>query len=181
MSDNYLTWLQSKGVSYLFGGKSRIDLPRVLQKLHDLFGIRKLLLEGGGRINGSFLAAGVIDELSILVVPVADGGMGKPGSLRRSPERGAQAEAPLDREAEGRHRLVALPGDLRSMPALTHDRFERKVCDRETLLVRHLVEDADGEFVADEVGEEIESVVELRSLGPRLRRERNGLVRYVGR
>jgi riboflavin biosynthesis pyrimidine reductase len=78
VSDAYLAFLQSKKVSYLFGGKSRIDLPRVLEKLHDRFGIRKLLLEGGGRINGSFLAAGVIDELSILVAPVADGGMGKP-------------------------------------------------------------------------------------------------------
>ena len=44
----------------------------------DLFGIRKLLLEGGGKINGSFLAAKLIDELSILVAPVADGSVGTP-------------------------------------------------------------------------------------------------------
>jgi 2,5-diamino-6-(ribosylamino)-4(3H)-pyrimidinone 5'-phosphate reductase len=78
VSDSYLAWLQSKGVSYLFGGKARIDVPRVLAKLHELFGIRTLLLEGGGRINGSFLAADVIDELSVLVAPVADGAEGKP-------------------------------------------------------------------------------------------------------
>jgi riboflavin biosynthesis pyrimidine reductase len=65
-------------VSYLFGGKSRIDLSRVLQKLRGRFGIRKLLLEGGGTINGSFLAADLIDELSILVAPVADGSIGTP-------------------------------------------------------------------------------------------------------
>jgi 2,5-diamino-6-(ribosylamino)-4(3H)-pyrimidinone 5'-phosphate reductase len=35
-------------------------------------------LEGGGKINGSFLAAGVIDELSVLIAPVADGGVGTP-------------------------------------------------------------------------------------------------------
>lgn len=76
VSDDYLAFLQSKGVSYLFGGKSRIDLAKVLQKLRARFGIRKLLLEGGGKINGSFLKANLIDELSILVAPIADGGIG---------------------------------------------------------------------------------------------------------
>jgi len=76
--DRYLAFLRSKGVSYLFGGQRRIDLPTVLGKLRTRFGIRKLLLEGGGKINGSFLAAGVIDELSILIAPVADGGVGTP-------------------------------------------------------------------------------------------------------
>lgn len=76
VSDNYLAFLQEKGVSYLFGGKERIDLGKVLQKLRARFGIRKLLLEGGGKINGTFLAANLIDELSILVGPIADGSTG---------------------------------------------------------------------------------------------------------
>ncbi|WP_242359964.1 RibD family protein [Anaeromyxobacter sp. SG17] len=76
--DRYLAFLRARGVSYLFGGKSRIDVPTVLRKLRSRFGIRRLLLEGGGKINGSFLAAGVIDELSVLVAPVADGGVGTP-------------------------------------------------------------------------------------------------------
>jgi 2,5-diamino-6-(ribosylamino)-4(3H)-pyrimidinone 5'-phosphate reductase len=91
VSDGYLAFLQSKGVSYLFGGKSRIDLAKVLQKLGARFGIRKLLLEGGGKINGSFLAANLIDELSILVGPVADGSIGTPSLFdvenRRTPAR----------------------------------------------------------------------------------------------
>ncbi|MBV8520292.1 MAG: RibD family protein [Acidobacteria bacterium] len=78
VSDDYLAFLQSKGVSYLFGGKSRIDLASVLAKLRARFRIRKLLLEGGGKINGSFLAANLIDELSVLVAPVADGSIGTP-------------------------------------------------------------------------------------------------------
>lgn len=76
VSDTYLAFLQSKGISYLFGGKERIDLGKVLQKLRARFGIKKLLLEGGGKINGSFLAANLIDELSILVGPIADGSTG---------------------------------------------------------------------------------------------------------
>jgi len=78
VSDDYLAFLQAKGVSYLFGGKSRIDLANVLRKLRALFDMRKLLLEGGGKINGSFLAAGLIDELSVLVAPIADGSIGTP-------------------------------------------------------------------------------------------------------
>jgi len=78
VSNDYLAFLQSKGVSYLFGGRTTIDLKRVLAKLAKHFGIKRLLLEGGGKINGSFLAAGVIDELSVLVGPIADGGIGTP-------------------------------------------------------------------------------------------------------
>src|SRR3989442_5154946 len=59
VSDDYLAFLQSRGVSYLFGGKTNIDLKKVLVKLRKEFGIRKLLLEGGGKINGSILAAGL--------------------------------------------------------------------------------------------------------------------------
>jgi 2,5-diamino-6-(ribosylamino)-4(3H)-pyrimidinone 5'-phosphate reductase len=78
VSDDYLAFLQEKGVSYLFGGRTKIDLELVLGKLAKEFGIRKLLLEGGGKINGSFLEANLIDELSVLIGPVADGSIGTP-------------------------------------------------------------------------------------------------------
>jgi 2,5-diamino-6-(ribosylamino)-4(3H)-pyrimidinone 5'-phosphate reductase len=78
VSDDYLAFLQARGVSYVFGGKARLSLPRVLQKLRKEFGIKKLLLEGGGKINGSFLAADLVDELSVLFAPIADGGVGTP-------------------------------------------------------------------------------------------------------
>jgi riboflavin biosynthesis pyrimidine reductase len=83
--DRTLAFLREKGVSYLFGGKERIDLRAVLRKLRRLFGIRRLLLEGGGKINGSFLQAGLVDELSLLVAPVADGSVGTP-TLFDAPE-----------------------------------------------------------------------------------------------
>lgn len=78
VSDDYLAFLQSKGVSYLFGGRTDVNLKRVLEKLTTQFGIKTLLLEGGGKINGSFLAADLIDELSVLVAPIADGAIGTP-------------------------------------------------------------------------------------------------------
>jgi 2,5-diamino-6-(ribosylamino)-4(3H)-pyrimidinone 5'-phosphate reductase len=78
VSDVYLAFLRSKGVSYVFGGKAEVNLKLVLGKLRRLFGIRTLLLEGGGKINGSFLDANLIDELSVLVAPIADGSVGTP-------------------------------------------------------------------------------------------------------
>ncbi len=76
--DAHLDALRRAGVSYLFGGAEHIDLALVLEKLASTFGIRRLLVEGGGRINGSFLYAGLVDELSLLLAPAVDGLMGAP-------------------------------------------------------------------------------------------------------
>jgi 2,5-diamino-6-(ribosylamino)-4(3H)-pyrimidinone 5'-phosphate reductase len=54
VSDDYLAFLQPKRVSYLFGGKTNIDLHKVLRKLSGEFGIRTLLLEGGAKSTDRF-------------------------------------------------------------------------------------------------------------------------------
>ena len=78
VSDAHLDALRRAGVSYLFGGRDAIDLELVLDKLATTFSIKRLLLEGGGRINGAFLADGLVDEVSLLVAPAVDGLMGTP-------------------------------------------------------------------------------------------------------
>jgi 2,5-diamino-6-(ribosylamino)-4(3H)-pyrimidinone 5'-phosphate reductase len=55
-----------------------LDLPLALEKIGARLGVRTLMLEGGGGINGSFLRAGLVDEVSLLVAPVADGRLGTP-------------------------------------------------------------------------------------------------------
>ncbi len=74
----YLDQLRSKNVSYIFGGKSELNLERVLEKLKRHFGIERVRLDGGGGNNGSFLKAGLIDELSLVLMPIADGSTGTP-------------------------------------------------------------------------------------------------------
>lgn len=76
VSDAYLVYLREKGISYVFGGADTLDFGVVLEKLNQLFGIKKIKLEGGGGINGAMLAAGLIDEYSFLFYPVADGSNG---------------------------------------------------------------------------------------------------------
>lgn len=77
-SSDYLAFLQAQHVSYLFAGSQSMDLPTVLEKLASIFQIKTLLLEGGGKINGTMLRAGLIDELSMLLAPIADGSSGTP-------------------------------------------------------------------------------------------------------
>jgi riboflavin biosynthesis pyrimidine reductase len=78
VSADYLDYLRSRNVSYLFGGKTSLDLKKALNKLAAKFPIKRLTLQGGGGVNGSFLKAGLIDELRLLVCPVADGATGTP-------------------------------------------------------------------------------------------------------
>jgi len=74
VSAGYLRHLQDAGVSYLFCGSNRVDLKVALSKLREKLRIRKLMLQGGGTFNGAMLKEGLVDELSQIVVPVADGG-----------------------------------------------------------------------------------------------------------
>jgi len=78
VSDEYLDGLRARGVSYLFAGEHDVDLALALAKLAGTFGVRTVMLEGGGRINGAMLRDGLIDEVSLLVAPVADGAIGTP-------------------------------------------------------------------------------------------------------
>ncbi|WP_027520687.1 RibD family protein [Bradyrhizobium sp. Ec3.3] len=76
--DAHLAGLRGEGVSYIFAGKSEIDLPLTLQILNRELGVKRLLLEGGGAANGAFLRAGLIDELNLVLCPAVDGARGAP-------------------------------------------------------------------------------------------------------
>jgi 2,5-diamino-6-(ribosylamino)-4(3H)-pyrimidinone 5'-phosphate reductase len=78
VSDDYLASLRERGLSYLLCGARDVDLPAALDRIGARFGLRTLMLEGGGRINGGMLRAGLVDEVSLLVAPVADGRIGTP-------------------------------------------------------------------------------------------------------
>lgn len=73
VSDGYLSHLREKGISYLFAGSDGRDLEKMLEILKGDFSIETVLLQGGGIINGAFLKAGLIDELSLMIYPGIDG------------------------------------------------------------------------------------------------------------
>ncbi len=73
VSDSYLYYLQQQSISYIFAGEKEINFELALSQLAILFPIKTIMLEGGGHVNGSLLNAGLIDELSLLILPLADG------------------------------------------------------------------------------------------------------------
>ncbi|MFA6154660.1 RibD family protein [Mesorhizobium sp.] len=79
VADSHLAELAADGVSYIVAETAEIDLAAMLDVLGRELGIRRLLLEGGAGINGSFFAAGLVDELSLLVAPAIDGRAGNQG------------------------------------------------------------------------------------------------------
>lgn len=76
--DEYIGFLRNKGISYIFAGQHELDLKLALQKLKTLFGMDKLLLEGGGIIGGAFAKDDLIDEISFISVPAVQGNSGQP-------------------------------------------------------------------------------------------------------
>ena len=78
VEEAYLAYLQSIGVSYIFAGKSEMNLELALEKLWSNFFINNLLLEGGSEINGAFERAGLIDELSLVQTSVIADADSKP-------------------------------------------------------------------------------------------------------
>lgn len=73
VSDSHLAELKADGISYIVSDTNEIDLAAMLDVLGRELGIRRLLLEGGGSINGSFFVAGLVDEFSVLIAPTLDG------------------------------------------------------------------------------------------------------------
>ena len=94
VSDAHLAGLRQDGVSYIFAGKQELDLALALDILSRELGIECLLLEGGGNSNGSFLRAGLIDEISLAICPAVDGARGVP-QVFDSRDEDADTRAPI--------------------------------------------------------------------------------------
>jgi riboflavin biosynthesis pyrimidine reductase len=93
VSDAHLAGLRSEGISYIFAGETELDLASALEILNRELGVKRVLIEGGGTTNGSFLRAGLIDEIHLILNPTVDGTKGAPSAFD-SPEEGPQ-KAPL--------------------------------------------------------------------------------------
>jgi riboflavin biosynthesis pyrimidine reductase len=92
--DAHLAGLRRDGVSYIFAGERELDLGLALEVLNRELGLERLLLEGGGGSNGSFLRAGLIDEISLAICPAVDGAKDAP-SIFDSGDQDAGVAAPI--------------------------------------------------------------------------------------
>lgn len=105
VSDSHLAGLRADGVSYLFAGHAGLDLAFALETLNAELGITRLLLEGGGGVNGEFLRAGLIDQISLLVCPVVDASQGAPAVFDSGHSEAGPAENVRSIELERTERL----------------------------------------------------------------------------
>ena len=65
--------LRQAGAAVISCGTKRVDLRTLLGRLRRK-GIKSILLEGGGNLNWSMLANGLVDEMRITVAPLIIGG-----------------------------------------------------------------------------------------------------------
>ncbi len=73
VSKEYLAYLDSLHISWIAAGKDKVDLVRACEILAEKFGVKRAAVVGGGHINAGFLAAGLLDEVSILIGAGIDG------------------------------------------------------------------------------------------------------------
>jgi riboflavin biosynthesis pyrimidine reductase len=72
-SKEYHDTLTKQHISWIATGKDGIDLPGAMEMLHKDFNVERLSVTGGGNINGAFLKAGLLDEVSMMWCPGIDG------------------------------------------------------------------------------------------------------------
>ena len=68
-----LSRLRKFPIQIITCGNSSVSIPKLLKILHNK-GIKKIIVEGGGTINWSFLKHGFVDELIITIAPYILGG-----------------------------------------------------------------------------------------------------------
>lgn len=69
-----LAFLQRERIPYLVAGDDRVDLRGAMGKLKTKLGVKCLVSEAVGRLNGALLRAGLIDEVDLVLRPELIGG-----------------------------------------------------------------------------------------------------------
>jgi len=65
--------LSERGARILIVGKEKVDFKLLLKELYNL-GIRKLMVEGGSKVNWELLKEDLVDEIRLIHLPVVVGG-----------------------------------------------------------------------------------------------------------
>ncbi|NLX48816.1 MAG: RibD family protein [Methanospirillum sp.] len=93
------TYLASRNVDPLIVGTDRVDLALALGRLHREYGVRRIRVDSGGRLNGALLRAGLVDEVHLLVCPWLAGGSSPRSSFVADDLAPGAPGTPLERVA----------------------------------------------------------------------------------
>lgn len=81
----YLEYLAERRIDALSAGDDRVDFAVALALLAERYDAKRVLADSGGRLNAVLLAAGLVDELSLVIAPTIVG-RGDSSSLVNPPE-----------------------------------------------------------------------------------------------
>ncbi len=70
--------LRARGAEVAVFGKAEVDFVKAFRWLRQKWGVKRLLCEGGGEINGALFRAGLVDEVYQTLCPVIFGGREAP-------------------------------------------------------------------------------------------------------
>ncbi|GLB46090.1 5-amino-6-(5-phosphoribosylamino)uracil reductase [Philodulcilactobacillus myokoensis] len=84
-SNPYKQFLRDQNISYIIAGNQKLDLSIALKKIKSLFKVNKMMLGGGGVLNWSLVQQGLCDEVSIMIMPSADGSQDTPSLFQSKP------------------------------------------------------------------------------------------------
>lgn len=71
--DAFKAHLRSVGVSYILAGEGRLDMAQAVRRIGEVFDVDELILGRGGNLNWSMVRDGLCDEISLVLMPTADG------------------------------------------------------------------------------------------------------------
>jgi 2,5-diamino-6-(ribosylamino)-4(3H)-pyrimidinone 5'-phosphate reductase len=71
----HLRYLESQNIDHILAGDDHVDLRAALQELNHRYGVGVVRVDAGGTLNGALLRAGLVDEVSVLILPSLIGGM----------------------------------------------------------------------------------------------------------
>ena len=70
----HLKYLKSNGVETIIAGETRVDLASAFNELAVRHRVKLIRVDSGGTLNGVLLREKLVDELALLIAPVAIGG-----------------------------------------------------------------------------------------------------------
>jgi len=77
--------LKAKGTNIIVAGRGKfVALPLLMSELSERFGIKNLLVEGGGTVHRSMIAENLYDEIHLIMCPFIIGGAGSITPAERS-------------------------------------------------------------------------------------------------
>ena len=71
---DHIALLEAEGVNYIVAGDDKVDLRLALEELNRRFNVQSIRVDSGGTLNGALIREGLVDEVSVLVLPVLVGG-----------------------------------------------------------------------------------------------------------